>query len=83
MRARLRLLRNVVFAAGIVTALGFGAQRLVANTSCRECTQPPDIECKHVGNPDAYCNYLCIEEYECEYGGGCNVPMDRCECFEK
>ena len=86
MRSRLRMIRNTAFAACIIAALGIGAQRVMASNSCRDCTQPPDIECKHLGWPDMheFCDMTCKgEPYNCQYGGQCNVPLDRCDCLEK
>ena len=78
MRSRLKLLRNAVIAAGIVVALGFGANEA---SGCEECNPPPDEYCASYPRPHLYCESWCINEQNCEYGGMC--PQDYCVCFEK
>ena len=77
MRTRLKLLRNVLLAAGIVAALAFGAKEA---TGCLTCTQPPPTSCKYEGS--GFCDTLCFE-YECDFGGTCLTGPDYCLCPEK
>ena len=78
MRTRLKLLRNVLLAAGIVAALAFGAKEA---TGCLTCTQPPPTSCKYQGDPDVFCEELC-QEYDC-FTGQCRTGPDYCLCPEK
>ncbi len=77
MRTRLKLLRNVLLAAGIVAALAFGAKEA---TGCLTCTQPPPTSCKYEGS--GFCDTLCWE-YQCYFGGTCRTGPDYCLCPEK
>ena len=79
MRTRLKLLRNVLLAAGIVAALAFGANEAMG---CLICTQPPPTSCKYEGNPKQFCDSLCFQ-YGCEFGGTCLTGPDYCLCPEK
>ena len=76
MRTRLKLLRNVLLAAGIVAALAFGAKEAMG---CLTCTQPPPTSCKYEGS--GFCAGLC-QEYGC-FPGQCLTGPDYCLCPEK
>ena len=77
MRSRLKLLRNVVVAAGIVVALGFGATEA---SGCLVC-DPPEESCAGIPLPDVHCLDFCVNEQGCEWGM-CS-RYDLCECAEK
>jgi len=79
MRSRLKLLRNAVIAAGIIVALGFGANEA---SGCVTCEPPPDESCAGYADPDLHCRNWCVNEQGCEYGGMC-PPSEFCVCFEK
>ena len=78
MRSRLKLLRNLVIASGIIVALGFGANQASA---CQECDPPPDHSCAGWPDKNLYCKNWCINIQHC-YDGLCN-PWDVCVCAEK
>ena len=78
MRSRLKLLRNAVIAAGIIAALGFGANEA---SGCLECDPPDDESCGQYRYPHVYCNNWCLNVQEC-YGGACGQHF-MCECLEK
>ncbi len=79
MGRRLKLLRNALLAAGIVVALGFGANQAAG---CEECNPPPDEYCAGWPFPNEYCDHWCKNIQHCDYGGMC-PPTDYCVCFEK
>ena len=79
MRSRLKLLRNAVLAAGIVVALGFGANQAAG---CVTCEPPLNHQCAAVPDKDLYCEEWCVNDQGCQYGGMC-PPSDYCVCFEK
>jgi hypothetical protein len=81
MKQKLSILRYLALAVIVATALAFGATRAPADAECRGCTQPPPTACKHETDPNAYCDALCVDEYECD-GGDCH-PADFCICREK
>ena len=77
MRSRLKLLRNLVIASGIVVALGFGANEA---SGCVECDPPPEHWCVGL-DPNLYCADWCWNEQSCP-GGACG-PQNYCVCLEK
>jgi len=79
MRRRLKLVRNLAIASGIVVALGFGASD---TSGCIECDPPPNESCDEYVDPDLYCEHWCVNVQGCEFGGECG-RQDFCECLEK
>jgi hypothetical protein len=79
MRSRLKLLRNLVIASGIIVALGFGANEA---SGCVTCEPPLNHSCAGWPDGDAYCNHWCKNIQDCEYGGMC-LPSEFCVCLEK
>ena len=79
MRSRLKLLRNVVIAAGIVVALGFGASEA---SGCEECDPPLNHQCPDVTDKDLYCQEWCVNDQHC-WDGHCLLSPNVCECAEK
>jgi hypothetical protein len=79
MRPKLKVIRSVLLAAGIVVSLAFGANEAMG---CVTCTQPPPTACNHYQDPDLFCENLCVNTYYC-YGGMCKLGPNYCLCFEK
>ena len=79
MPSRLKLLRNVVVAAGIVVALGFGANQAAG---CVECDPPLNHSCGDWPDKDLYCQHWCINEQHC-WDGHCLLSLNVCEGAEK
>ena len=77
MRSRLKLLRNALLAAGIVVALGFGANQA---SGCVECDPPTNEYCDGTQEADLYCEEWCIFEQNC-WGGACRLYY--CVCLWK
>jgi hypothetical protein len=75
MRTRLKFVRNLVFAAGVVVALAFGATNAYADEDC----SPPITAC--VGQRPDLCLDFCDEYYNSL--GMCNTWDDCCLCLEK
>ena len=75
MRNRLKLFRNLAFAAGIVVALGFGVTQAYATMDC----STPITACNNQG--PTFCDGFCFLEYG--FGGICNTVDDCCLCMEK
>ena len=80
-KQKLSILRYLALAAFIVAALAFGATQTPADAECRDCTQPPPTACLGEQDPNAFCNALCVDEYQCE-SGVCR-QYDQCLCATK
>jgi hypothetical protein len=75
MRTRLKLFRNLVFAAGIAVALMFGTTQAFASIGC----STPITTCND--KDPGYCNdTFCPLHYG--FGGMCNSIDNCCLCFE-
>ncbi len=75
MRTRLKLFRDLAFAAGIAMALTFGATQAYAGLDC----STPITACN--SEPPEFCEDFCFEEYG--FWGMCNSRDDCCLCLEK
>ena len=84
-KQKVNFVRNIVLSLFVLGALVFGTTQAMAHATCLTCAWPSGHECAQERDPDLYCMHMCVNVWDCDFGGQCHegVGNSECRCFEK